>query len=152
MKKTNTYVLMAVLATALPVLADEPATASAAQPTGAGDLDKLKLELQGALARASTNAAAATALIRLKLELQEAFGQTPADNTAPRRQAAQLLADARAAAIADSAASPKSAPASATNSAAATSATNIPPAILTENGTNGLRMDFNNAPLDLVLD
>ncbi len=112
MKTTNTCLLIAVLATALPVLADEPAATtgaqqiSAAQPTGAGDLDKLKLELQGALARASTNAAAATALIRLKLELQEAFGQTPADNTAPRRQTAQLLADAGAAVPADNGALP----------------------------------------------
>jgi len=158
MKKTNSYLLIAVMATALPVLADEPAAASgsqqtgAAQPTGAGDLDKLKLELQGALARASTNAAAATALIRLKLELQDAFGQTAADNTAPRRQAAQLLADAGAAAPADNGASPASAPSPATNSAAAPSSTNEVPAIVTENGTNGLRMNFNNAPLNLVLD
>src|SRR6266568_3121256 len=100
MKTTKTFLLMVALATAQPVLADEPATASrsqqtgAAQPAGTGDFDKLKLELQGALARASTNATAATALIRLRLELQEALDQTAADNTAPRRQTAQLLADA----------------------------------------------------------
>src|SRR5262245_44506224 len=113
MRITKTYLLLAVLAAAGPVPADEPRptapvhSAGAVQPAGA-EFDKLKLELQGALARASTNAAAATALARLRLDLKDVLVQTAADNPGARSQTPQLLADAGAAAPNDNTASPTS--------------------------------------------
>jgi type II secretory pathway component GspD/PulD (secretin) len=168
--KTTTSLLLAGFAAAMPILAGaEPPGASAppALPVAAANdnasadtINKIIIELQSAAAAATTNSANADALKNLKLKLQQVLAQTAADPPEPPQQKNPAAApNSSTAAFTVSPTSQATLTyqwSNGTNSTstanAAASANETNSSNIADNGTNGLRMNFRGAPLDLVLD
>jgi len=164
--KTTISILLVGIALVLPGVARaQLRAASAAQAplatatpdtASAEELNRVILDLQQAVALMGTNAANAEALKKLKLGIQQALIQTAANPPDPAPAKGLLVAETQSSPSTNNAApsaNQVSATPAPTDSAptAGISTNETASGIVADNGTNGLRMNFRGAPLDLVL-